>query len=530
MTDKVHTSFGRTYRSRETSTAIRYAGTSAGPGWIADTSRRLVEDSEGDLSSGPLGAFSLSTSASSLEVTVASGEAIVDGAYLARDVSTPVSLPANATLTLELGYRDGQPDTVLIGDRGTQAGDGFTASDSSIALADLTTDGSGVTSATDRRTLEEPVKTDANGDVSVTGGQFSLSTASGLRVSSGSTVHLGRDQDRANAGDQSVALGIGARANGDDGAGGIIGSHTAVGYQAAKDNSGGNVTAVGRAAARSNTGDEVTATGLRAAENNTGISLTAAGREAAQTNTGSGVTVTGLRAAQNNTGDDVTASGFRAAQNNSGKNVTASGYQAARGNTGNDVTASGFKAAQSNTGDNVTASGFAAAQQNTGKRVTASGFGAAQFNTGTRVTASGFRAAQNNSGKNVTASGYQAARDNTGNDVTASGYKAARNNSGKNVTASGYKAARNNSGKNVTASGYKAARNNSGDFVTASGVQAAQFNTGDGVIAIGYRAADNNTTNDILVVTDQNGTRRMEMDLTNGDLKIGGSLTQNASL
>ena len=270
-------------------------------------------------------------------------------------------------------------------------------------------------------------------DVSAEG----VETDASVKVTDGEatdTLHYGSNQDRANAGDQSVALGIGARANGDDGAGGTINSHTVVGYQAARDN----------------------------------------------------------------TGDRVTASGYQAAQSNTGDRVTASGYQATRGNTGFGVTASGFQAARGNTGNDVTASGFKAARDNTGNRVTASGAFAAQDNTGDRVTASGYQAAQSNTGDRVTASGFDAARNNTGNRVTASGFRAALNNTGFGVTASGYEAARDN--------------------------------TGNGVIALGYQAANNNSTNDLFIVTDQNGNRRMEMDLTNGDLKIDGSLTQNASL
>jgi len=100
------------------------------------------------------------------------------------------------------------------------------------------------------------------------------------------TLHYGSNQDRTNAGDNSVALGIGARANGDDGAGGSINNHVAVGYQAAENNTANNVTAAGYQAAQDNTGFGVTAAGYQAAENNTGFGVTAAGYEAAENNTG----------------------------------------------------------------------------------------------------------------------------------------------------------------------------------------------------------------------------------------------------
>ncbi len=126
-------------------------------------------------------------------------------------------------------------------------------------------------------------------------------------------------------------------------------------------------------------------------------------------------------------------------------------------------------------------------------------------------------------------------RANAGDNSVALGFGARAD--GDNVTATGYQAAKQNPANNVTAVGYDAVGGDGladtsqmGANVAAVGIQAARDNTGDGVIAIGYEAADTNTTNDILVVTDQDGIRRMEMDLTNGDLKIDGSLTQNASL
>jgi hypothetical protein len=256
----------------------------------------------------------------------------------------------------------------------------------------------------------------------------SLSTNDSVTVTTGeasNTLHYGSNQDRANAGDDSVALGIGARANGDDGAGGTIGSHTALGFQAA--------------------------------------------------------------------------------QNNTGFGVTASGYQAA--------------------------------QDNTGYRVKASGYGAAQNNTGNRVTASGFRAAQNNTGFGVTASGYQAAQDNTGNTVTASGYQAALNNTGNRATALGFQAAESNTGNRVTASGYRAARGDGladpttmGDDNIAIGESAIRNNQASGLIAIGQEAGINAQTDDQLIITQRDGTRRMVMDLTTGDLSITGTLTENATL
>jgi len=133
------------------------------------------------------------------------------------------------------------------------------------------------------------------------------------------TLHYGSNQDRANAGDSSVALGIGARANGDDGAGGTIGSHVAVGYLAAQSNTGDRVTAAGREAAQNNTGARVTAAGYLAAQSNTGFGVTAAGYQAAR---GDGL------ADPTTMGDDNIGIGESAIRNNQASGVIAIGQEA----------------------------------------------------------------------------------------------------------------------------------------------------------------------------------------------------------
>jgi len=138
-----------------------------------------------------------------------------------------------------------------------------------------------------------------------------------------------------------------------------------------------------------------------------------------------------------------------------------------------------------------------------------------------RHTAVGFQAAQNNTGDRVTASGYEAARDNTGGRVTASGYEAARNNTGDRVTASGYQAAAGDGLADPTTMG--------GDNI-GIGASAIRNNQASGLIAIGQEAGINAQTDDQLIITDRNGNRRMTMDLTNGNLNIDGTLTENASL
>jgi len=187
--------------------------------------------------------------------------------------------------------------------------------------------------------------------------------------------------------------------------------------------------------------------------------------------------------------------------------------------------------------DFTTATGFAAARDNTGNNTTATGRDAAGNNTGNNTTATGVAAARDNTGNSTTATGFAAARDNTGNRTTATGFAAARDNTGSSTTATGVDAARDNTGNNTTVTGRDAARGDGlvdpttmGDDNIGIGVSAIRNNQASGLIAIGQEAGINAQQDDQLIITDRNGNRRMVMDLTNGDLKIEGSLTQNANL
>jgi len=149
MTDKVYHSFGRTYRSRAAATAIQFGGGS--DGWIVPSSQRLMEDPEGDLATGSLNAFGESHSSSSYDVTIDTGEALVGGAYLARDTTTTVTLSSSTTgQTVYVGWGDSQTDSVIIGKSGI-----FGTNDHKIPIWTFDTDGSGVTTATDERNLDD---------------------------------------------------------------------------------------------------------------------------------------------------------------------------------------------------------------------------------------------------------------------------------------------------------------------------------------------------------------------------------------
>jgi len=187
--------------------------------------------------------------------------------------------------------------------------------------------------------------------------------------------------------------------------------------------------------------------------------------------------------------------------------------------------------------DFTTATGRAAAQSNSGNDTTATGFRAAQNNTGLETTAIGVRAAQSNFAFSTTATGFDAAQENTGNATTATGVRAAQNNTGQSTTATGFRAAEGNTGSKTTVIGARAARGDGladpttmGDDNIGIGAGAIRNNQASGLIAIGQEAGINAQQDDQLIITDRNGNRRMVMDLTNGDLKIDGSLTENANL
>lgn len=150
ITDLVEPSFDSTARSRTVAAAIRYAGASDG-GWIQPSSSRLVEDPEGNLATGALNAFGETHNASSFDVTIDTGEALIGGAYLARDTTTTVTLSSSTNnQDVYVGWEDSVEDSVIIGKSGS-----FTSDDPKHKIWTFDTDGSGVTSATDQRNLDD---------------------------------------------------------------------------------------------------------------------------------------------------------------------------------------------------------------------------------------------------------------------------------------------------------------------------------------------------------------------------------------
>jgi len=201
--------------------------------------------------------------------------------------------------------------------------------------------------------------------------------------------------------------------------------------------------------------------------------------------------------------------------------TTATGFRAAKNNTGAFMTATGHQAGQDNKGQDVAVYGDQSAKDNVSNFVSAFGAGSGKNNTGTGATAIGTNTGLNNSGDQASLIGRNCGRNNTGDSVTAAGRSAARNNTGNRTTVSGMFAAGGDGLADPTTMG---------DDNIGIGVSAIRNNQASGLIAIGQEAGINAQQDDQLIITDRNGNRRMVMDLTNGDLKIDGSLTQDANL
>ncbi|WP_459191815.1 hypothetical protein [Halosimplex sp. J119] len=151
MTDKVNPTLDGNPSSQQTAAAIRFAGGSS-DGWIvpagSDPANIATDDDVIDETA--LNAFTGSHSSSSFDVTVDPGQAYVGGAWLARDITTTVTLDASTVdQTVYAGWDVTSSNTVLIGTASE-----FDPRDPRLPLFDFDTDSSGVTAVTDRRNLD----------------------------------------------------------------------------------------------------------------------------------------------------------------------------------------------------------------------------------------------------------------------------------------------------------------------------------------------------------------------------------------
>jgi len=131
-----------------TSGAIRYG---AGD-WVVPSDQVEFADHEG-LTATPLNAFDASHSASSMDVTIDTGEAFVVGSWIGRDTTTTVTLNAQTSnQTVYLGWKKGTSNAAVVGRESA-----FQTGWPKIAIWQFDTDGSGVVAARDQRAVGEQI-------------------------------------------------------------------------------------------------------------------------------------------------------------------------------------------------------------------------------------------------------------------------------------------------------------------------------------------------------------------------------------
>jgi hypothetical protein len=153
MVEKVNPSNTRPAESFKTAGSISYAR--GGGGYIVPANEQTeIATQDGDIDETTFTAFDASFSSSSTDFTVQPGEAFVFGSWLGIDTNTTISLSTGlADEPIYIGWDRTSSDDVIIGpDDGrfaTASGD----TDQKIRLYEVSTDGTGVTSVTDRRLI-----------------------------------------------------------------------------------------------------------------------------------------------------------------------------------------------------------------------------------------------------------------------------------------------------------------------------------------------------------------------------------------
>jgi hypothetical protein len=153
MTEKANPSVNRPADAYKTSGAIAYGGHGSG-GFIVDGSNPTeiaIQDS--GISDGDLDSFAETSSGTSLDVTIAPGEAFVFGSWICIDVSTTVTLASDVVnQEVYVGWNKSGANDVIIGTESefaNSSGD----TDEKIPLYTFDTDTNGVTSVIDNRTI-----------------------------------------------------------------------------------------------------------------------------------------------------------------------------------------------------------------------------------------------------------------------------------------------------------------------------------------------------------------------------------------
>lgn len=132
--------------------ASTMSGHAGSDGWVMPATGTLIADDISSLAAGPYNAFN-HTGSTNLDVTIANGEAMISGSPTARDTSTTYTLAASTSgQTVYVGYEPATNAGVVIG----KSGD-FTADARKIPIWEFDTQSSSVSSATDRRVIDETI-------------------------------------------------------------------------------------------------------------------------------------------------------------------------------------------------------------------------------------------------------------------------------------------------------------------------------------------------------------------------------------
>jgi len=152
MTEKANPSVNRPIDAFETAGAIAYGGSQCGFVVPADDATPMsIQDSSID--DAALAEFDADASPSTLDVTIAPGEAIVFGSWVVKDTETTVTLEPNIEdQIIYVGWNKNGTDDVIIGTEDTFASASGDA-DAKIELWSLDTDGTGVENIVDNRTV-----------------------------------------------------------------------------------------------------------------------------------------------------------------------------------------------------------------------------------------------------------------------------------------------------------------------------------------------------------------------------------------
>lgn len=121
--------------------------------WIQETSTTLLANhaSNIDNAATPLDAFDITTSTTSFDVTIGTGEGFIGGAYVATDDTHTVTLDAStADQTIYVGWDALGTNTIIVGTNSA-----FNTNDPKTPVWDVDTDSNGVTGTTDQRTIGE---------------------------------------------------------------------------------------------------------------------------------------------------------------------------------------------------------------------------------------------------------------------------------------------------------------------------------------------------------------------------------------